>query len=92
MADLYAIYNEQGLEGLVPYALNENSHGYRILIDKIKSGVPLFCIRTQMNTPHIIVKDGLYQALFFTTEENSPTAPLERRLSSGCMTTARLPS
>ena len=79
MADLYAIYNEQGLEGLVPYALNENSHGYRILIDKIKSGVPLFCIRTQMNTPHIIVKDGLYQALFFTTEERAEMQAEELR-------------
>lgn len=69
MADLYAIYHEQGLTGLVPHSLNEHSHGYRIMVDKIKAGAPLFCVRTQMNTPHILVKDGVYQAMFYTSEE-----------------------
>lgn len=67
MADLYAIYQEQGLGGLIPHALKDTSHGYRILLDKIKAGNPLYFIRTQMETPHIVVKDGHYQTLFYTS-------------------------
>ena len=51
MADLYRIFSEEGLAGLLPYALKDTSHGYRILVDKIKAGYPLTFIRTQMEVP-----------------------------------------
>lgn len=71
MADLYKIFNEEGLGGLLPYAAKETSHGYHILIDKIKAGYPLSFIRTQMEAPFIVVKNGTYQALVYTTKEKA---------------------
>lgn len=71
MADLYRIFSDEGLAGLLPYATNPNSHGYHILIDKIRAGIPLSFIRTQMEAPHLVVKNGTYQALFYTTPEKA---------------------
>lgn len=68
MADLHAIYNELGLSGLVPHALKPGSRGNKMLTDKIKTGSPIYFIRTQMNTPYLVVKDGTYQATFYTTQ------------------------
>lgn len=70
MADLYAIYQELGLGGIVPHALRTGSHGWKMLIDKIKQGAPLYGLQTvTTEAPYIIVKDGEYQALFFSSEE-----------------------
>lgn len=71
MADLYRIFSDEGLAGLLPYALKPNSHGYQILVDKIKAGIPLSFIRTQMEAPFLVVKNGTYQAAFYTTEEKA---------------------
>ena len=71
MADLYRIFSEEGLAGLLPYALKDTSHGYRILVDKIKAGYPLTFIRTQMEVPYLVVKNETYQALFYTTEDKA---------------------
>ena len=71
MADLYRIFSDEGLAGLLPYATNPNSHGYQILVDKIRAGIPLSFIRTQMEAPHLVVKNGTYQALFYTTPEKA---------------------
>lgn len=71
MADLYKIFSEEGLGGLLPFALKETSHGYRILIDKIRAGHPLSFICTQMEAPYIIVKNGTYQAAFYTSKEKA---------------------
>lgn len=71
MADLYRIFSDEGLAGLLPYATNPNSHGYQILIDKIRAGIPLSFIRAQMEVPHLVVKNGTYQALFYTTPEKA---------------------
>ncbi|WP_289026679.1 hypothetical protein [uncultured Flavonifractor sp.] len=79
MADLYRIFNEEGLAGLIPYALKETSHGYRILVDKIKAGHPLSFILTHMETPFLVVKNGTYQALFYTSEEGARAQAAELR-------------
>lgn len=71
MADLYRIFNDEGLAGLLPYATNPNAHGYQILVDKIRAGIPLSFIRTQMEAPYLVVKNGTYQALFYTTMEKA---------------------
>ena len=71
MADLYKIFNDEGLAGLLPYALKPSSHGYQILIDKIKAGIPLSFIRTHMEAPFLVVKNGTYQAMFYTTREKA---------------------
>lgn len=71
MADLYRIFSEEGLAGLLPYALKDTSHGYRILVDKIKAGYPLTFIRTQMEVPYLVVKNETYQALFYTAEDKA---------------------
>ena len=68
MADLHAIYNELSLGGLVPHALKPGSRGNKMLMDKIKTGSPIYFILTQMNTPYLVVKDGTYQATFYTTQ------------------------
>lgn len=59
MADLYRIFSEEGLAGLLPYALKDTSHGYRILVDKIKAGYPLTFIRTKMEVPYLVVKRNI---------------------------------
>ena len=69
MADLYRIFSDEGLAGLLPYATNPNSHGYQILVDKIRAGIPLSFIRTQMEAPHLVVKNWSFLSLFYTTRE-----------------------
>lgn len=91
MADLYRIFSEEGLTGLLPYALKETSHGYRILLDKIKAGYPLSFIRTQMEVPYLIVKNDTYQALFYTTEEKSQTQAAELKAQGFKPTVEDLP-
>jgi len=69
MADLYAIYQELGLSSIVPHALRDGSRGYKMLIDKIKAGNPMYFIRTNLDAPFLIVKDGTYQSMFYTARE-----------------------
>lgn len=69
MADLLAIYQELGLTGLVPHALRDGSRGRLMLVNKIKTGDPLFLISTNLNAPFVFVKDATYQAYIFTSEE-----------------------
>ena len=71
MADLYRIFNEDGLAGLIPYSLRDTSHGYQIILDKIKSGYPLSFICTKMEVPFLVVKNNTYQALFYTSSEKA---------------------
>ena len=79
MADLYRIFNEEGLAGLLPYAIKDTSHGYHILVDKIKAGHALSFICTHMEVPFLVVKNNTYQALFFTSEEKAEAEAADLR-------------
>lgn len=69
MADLHAVYQELGLPGLVPHALREGSRGREMLLNKIQSGEPLYVVQSKFQIPYLVVKDGDYQSLVFTTKE-----------------------
>lgn len=67
MANLQAVYSEFGLSGLIPYALRPGTKGQQIVIEKIKGGDPLYLIKSSLNAPYLIIKDGIYHAIAFST-------------------------
>lgn len=73
MADLKALFEENGLLGIIPYAFNMTGQGYEFLCSKLKSGVPFWSIYSDENlVPFIAVDEQnnyIYFQLFSTKEQ-----------------------
>ena len=42
MANLQSIFNESGLQGIIPYGFDLDGPGYRFLCDKLKEGISFY--------------------------------------------------
>ena len=42
MANLQSIFNESGLQGIIPYGFDLDGPGYRFLCDKQKQGISFY--------------------------------------------------
>ena len=72
MADLKTIYDEDGIQGILPYAFNSNEPGYKFLCDVLKAGYTLwFLVGQRNNMPFLEVVESKLYFSFFTTEEEA---------------------
>lgn len=61
MADLNSLFQDSGLEGILPYAFGMTGQGYQFLCEKMKEGVPFW----------IIVSDSNHMPFVFAEEEKT---------------------
>jgi len=66
MADLTALYEEDGLQGIIPYAFNRGSKGYLFLCEKLKDGPAFWVIAADTTEmPYVFAeKEKTYFAVF----------------------------
>ena len=73
MADLKALFDENGLLGIIPYAFNMSGQGYDFLCLKLKAGVPFWTVYSDENLVPFIATDTernyIYFPLFSTQEQ-----------------------
>ena len=66
MADLNSLYQETGLQGILPYAFTRNGKGYQFLCEKLKEGAPFYILSSRdMLSPFVMTGEGkVYFALY----------------------------
>ena len=77
MANLDAIYQELGLDGIIPHASRQGSKAHMMILDKIKQDDELFFLQTQFTIPFITVHQNMYHMMAYTTEQEA-TATAQR--------------
>jgi len=70
MANLDAIYEESGLQGVIPYGFGMDGQGYRFLCGKLKEGVSFYVIASPATTlPYFFADNEHIYFNLYTTEE-----------------------
>lgn len=57
MADLQMLYDEEGLQGILPYAFGMSGPGYRFLCERMKEGIQVFVIGNSRHLPFMDTQD-----------------------------------
>ena len=73
MANLKAIYDANGLQGIIPYALGMHGQGYQFLCQKLMEGEPFWVIAaSDTGMPYVFaVNDQVMFGLFSTEQQAS---------------------
>lgn len=73
MANLKAIYDANGLQGIIPYALGMHGQGYQFLCQKLMEGEPFWVIAaSDTGMPYVFaVNDQVLFGLFSTEQQAS---------------------
>lgn len=71
MADLNAIYKDNGLQGIIPYAFGMKGQGYQFLCQKLMEGIKFWVITSpDTGMPYVFaVQDRVMFGLFSTPEQ-----------------------
>lgn len=72
MANLQAIYDANGLQGIIPYALGMRGQGYQFLCQKLMEGVPFWVIAAEdTGMPYVFAVDDRVMFGLFSTQEQA---------------------
>lgn len=70
MADLNALFEDCGLQGILPYAFGMTGQGYQYLCQKMKEGIPFWIVISESNQMPFVfaVEEKTYFALYSDEE------------------------
>lgn len=70
MADLHTLYQESGLQGILPYAFGMTGQGYQFLCDKMKEGISFWIIVSDSNQmPFVFAENERTYFSLYSDEE-----------------------
>ena len=70
MANLQSIFNESGLQGIIPYGFDLDGPGYRFLCDKLKEGISFYVVADpETGLPYYFADSNHVYFNLYSTEE-----------------------